>query len=111
MHPTGFMGQAAGLPPDLEGSCKTLEKIGRDDGILGTDPIQGFASTEQKIRQGGGWNTIMTSDQARTCYMKGYDEASSTWRDPRYRQGATVGAIAGLIVGVGGTLLVTKVIL
>lgn len=58
-----------------------------------------------------GFVSDISMDQARGCYMEGFVQGRTVWKDPTFWKGGAGGLLVGAIAGIAGTLLVTKVIL
>jgi hypothetical protein len=93
-----------GAPTDYPGLCATIANQGEKDGNINADPVYGFERMEKKMRDEG-LVTTMTQEDARTCYMQGYDRGRISPTEAGIG-GLVIGGIGGIIVGIIGTLAV-----
>jgi len=95
-----------GAPEDYPGLCATIEHQGQEDAQIGRDPVKGFDDMETRMRAEG-IITTMTQEEARTCYMQGFNKGRLTPKQAGVG-GLLIGGGVGILVGVLGTLAVQK---
>jgi hypothetical protein len=91
----------------FKGLCDTLTYYGQQDARSGVDPSTGFGLVEQRFMQNG-LVTDMTQEQARKCYMDGYNNAEKYTPQQAAMGGLILGGLGGLLAGVLGTLAVQR---
>lgn len=110
-RPAGHLGAPYGLvgadEQSFKGLCDTLTHYGQQDARSGVDPATGFNIVEQRFIQNG-LVTNMTTEQARTCYMDGYNNAEKYTPQQAAVGGLILGGLGGLLAGVLGTLAVQR---
>jgi hypothetical protein len=95
-----------GAPNDYAGLCAMIANQGEQDGRLKRDPVDGFDAMEERMRAEGVITTMPLED-ARTCYMQGYERG---WITPAQAAtgGLVLGGIGGVVVGILGTRAVQR---
>jgi len=100
-----YQGVVAGTE-EFAGLCATIAYEGELDAQMRRDPTDGFQAVEDVMRAKG-LVTTMTQEQARTCYMQGYDRGRFTPQQAA-AGGLILGGLGGLAVGILGTLAVQR---
>jgi hypothetical protein len=106
------MGFVGAVPNEVEGACAMFRTKGKLDAQTypNSDPATLYNQYATLLRKDG-FTSAITEDAARGCYMEGYNEGKSLFKDPAFYKGGIGGLALGVLLGIGGTLLVTKVIL
>ena len=101
--PSGLVGEDK---QSYQGLCETLAYYGAQDAQFRMEPSTGFAELEERMRREG-LVTTMTQEDARTCYMQGYNEGAYTPKQAAVG-GLILGGVGGAILGILGTLAVQR---